>query len=158
MSSLSHLDSRGVAKMVDVSSKTASVRQATAAGRICFSPAAADALANNPKGDVFALARTAAIMTAKRTADWIPLCHTLPLDSLAVDFTTDTAAGTIDCRVTATATAKTGVEMEAIIGVSAALATLYDMLKAADKSMTITDIRLLHKTGGKSGDYHRDDD
>lgn len=144
--------------MVDVGGKAATRRRATAAGRVRFSQAAAHALHNNPKGDVFALARAAGIMAAKRTAEWIPLCHTLPLESITVDFQTNIEKGEVECVVTAAATAKTGVEMEALIGVQAALATLYDMLKAADKSMTITDIRLLKKQGGKSGDYTRDDE
>lgn len=142
--------------MVDVGGKPVTRRCASAAGELHLSPAAFAMLQQGaPKGDVFAAARLAAIGAAKRTAEWIPLCHFLPLDKVQVDFSTDMTHRRIVCTVTACATAKTGVEMEALVGVQTALLTLYDMLKAADKTMIITDVRLLHKTGGASGDFVR---
>ena len=158
MGELSHLNAAGEANMVDVGGKAVSRRRAKAAGEIHLSPAAFALLsAGAPKGDVFAAARLAAIGAAKRTAEWIPLCHLLPLDKVQVDFAVDADACRIDCTVTAFATAKTGVEMEALVGVQTALLTLYDMLKAADKGMIIGNIRLLEKSGGASGDFVRDE-
>lgn len=156
MSRLTHLDSDGAAQMVDVSAKTVTARQAIASGRISMSNEARDAIAQGlvKKGDVLAVARVAGIMGAKKTADLIPLCHPLPLSSVKIDLQID------DQGIIATATAKiagqTGVEMEALTAVSVALLTVYDMAKAIDKSMTISDIRLIEKTGGKSGDWKRD--
>jgi len=155
MTTLTHLDSTGAARMVDISAKATTARQAVAAGRIAMSADAASAIAQGliKKGDVLAVARVAGIMAAKKTADLIPLCHPIPLSAVTVDFDLD------DSGVTATATARTagqtGVEMEALTAVTAALLTVYDMAKAIDKGMTIGDIRLLSKTGGKSGDWHR---
>lgn len=151
---LTHLDERGAAHMVDVGAKPITARRAVATGRIAMSPAAARAIRDGtiPKGDVLATARIAGIMAAKKTADLIPLCHPLPLTSIAIDLAID------DHGVTASATAatdaKTGVEMEAMTAVSVALLALYDMVKSIDKGMTIQQIRLLEKTGGKSGDWH----
>lgn len=146
--------------MVDVGDKTPTRRTARAAGQIQMSPEAFALLYENsgqsPKGDVFAVARIAAITAAKRTAEWIPLCHILPLESVRVSFTADEAGNAIVCESTVSATAKTGVEMEALVAVHAGLLTIYDMLKAADKSMCVTDIRLLEKHGGKSGSFVRD--
>ncbi|MDP5278192.1 cyclic pyranopterin monophosphate synthase MoaC [Sphingomonas sp. DG1-23] len=150
---LTHLDESGAAHMVDVAGKAVTAREAVATGRITMSPEAAAAVraGSVKKGDVLATARIAGIMAAKKTAELIPLCHPLPLTRVAVDLAPD------ETGVTATATAategKTGVEMEALTAVSAALLTLYDMAKALDKSMTIGDIRLLSKKGGKSGDW-----
>lgn len=155
MSQLTHLDHQGAAHMVDVGTKADTARQAIATGRITMSAEAASAIAGGlvKKGDVLAVARVAGIMAAKRTSELVPLCHPLPLTRVAVDLAAD-ATG-----VTATATCatlgKTGVEMEALTAVSVALLTIYDMAKALDKAMTISDIGLLEKTGGKSGDWRR---
>jgi cyclic pyranopterin phosphate synthase len=156
MSRLTHLDEDGAAHMVDVSAKNVTTRQAIASGRITMSAEAREAIAQGlvKKGDVLAVARVAGIMGAKKTSDLIPLCHPLPLSSVAIDLELD------DGGVIATATARTngqtGVEMEALTAVGTALLTIYDMAKALDKSMIISDIRLLEKTGGKSGDWKRD--
>ena len=156
MSRLTHLDEDGAAHMVDVSAKATTARQAVASGRITMSAEAREAIAQGlvKKGDVLAVARVAGIMGAKKTSDLIPLCHPLPLSSVNIDLQMDKAG------VVATATAKTagqtGVEMEALTAVSTALLTIYDMAKALDKSMIISDIHLLEKTGGKSGDWKRD--
>lgn len=153
MTRLTHVDDQGAAHMVDVSGKADTDRQAIAAGRISMSKAAAAAIAEGAvkKGDVLAVARVAGIMAAKRAADLIPLCHPLPLTKVTLDLAPDYGG------VTATATVRTrgqtGVEMEALTAVSVALLTIYDMGKAIDKGMTITDVRLLEKTGGKSGDW-----
>jgi cyclic pyranopterin phosphate synthase len=150
---LTHLDETGAAHMVDVGGKAVTAREAVATGRIEMSVEAAAAIAQGlvKKGDVLAVARVAGIMAAKKTSELIPLCHPLPLTKVSIDLQPD---GT---GVTATATAatdgKTGVEMEALTAVSTALLTIYDMAKAIDKGMTIGDIRLLSKTGGKSGDW-----
>ena len=154
MSRLTHLDDQGSARMVDVGGKTVTQRQAVARGRITMTPEAAAAIAAGgvQKGDVLAVARVAGIMAAKKTSDLIPLCHPLPLSKVEIDLVLD------ESGVTATATAatagQTGVEMEALTAVSTTLLTVYDMAKALDKRMTIGDIRLLSKTGGKSGDWH----
>ena len=153
MSGLTHLDDQGSARMVDVGGKTVTQRQAVARGRITMTPEAAAAIAAGSvqKGDVLAVARVAGIMAAKQTSDLIPLCHPLPLSKVEIDLVLD------DTGVTATATAatagQTGVEMEALNAVSVTLLTVYDMAKALDKRMTIGDIRLLSKMGGKSGDW-----
>ncbi|MES2444313.1 MAG: cyclic pyranopterin monophosphate synthase MoaC [Pseudomonadota bacterium] len=153
MTNLTHLDETGAAHMVDVGGKAATAREAVATGRIAMSAQAATAIreGNVQKGDVLAAARIAGIMAAKKTAELIPLCHPLPLTRVAIDLVPD------ETGVTATATAatdaKTGVEMEALTAVTVALLTIYDMAKALDKAMTITGVRLLSKTGGKSGDW-----
>lgn len=154
MSRLTHLDDQGSARMVDVGGKTVTQRQAVARGRITMTPEAAAAIVAGSvqKGDVLAVARVAGIMAAKKTSDLIPLCHPLPLSKVEIDLVLD------ESGVTATATAatagQTGVEMEALTAVSVTLLTVYDMAKALDKHMTIGDICLLSKTGGKSGDWH----
>lgn len=153
MSGLTHLDETGAARMVDVAGKAVTRREAVAEGRIAMSAEAAAAIRSGSvaKGDVLATARIAGIMAAKKTAELIPLCHPLPLTRVAVDLALD------DSGVTVTATAategKTGVEMEALTAASVALLTLYDMAKALDKAMVISGVRLLAKTGGKSGDW-----
>ncbi len=153
---LSHLDHAGAARMVDVGHKDPTSRVAIAEGHILLSEDALAAVSESAvqKGDVLATARIAGIMAAKRTAELIPLCHPLPLSSVAVDL----ALG--DGRITATATARTtgrtGVEMEALTAVSVALLTIYDMAKAIDRSMRIEGVRLLEKRGGKSGDWRAD--
>lgn len=153
MSGLTHLDETGAAHMVDVSGKADTVREGVAEGRIAM---AADALAAirdglSRKGDVIAVARVAGIMAAKRTSELVPLCHPLPLSKVTVDFAFE-ADG---IRVTALArtTGPTGVEMEALTAVTVALLTLYDMAKALDRAMVIGGVRLLAKSGGRSGDW-----
>ncbi|USI71773.1 cyclic pyranopterin monophosphate synthase MoaC [Sphingomonas morindae] len=153
MSGLTHIDEAGAARMVDVSDKPRTAREATASGRITMAEATATLIREGAtaKGDVLAVARIAGIMAAKRTADLIPLCHPLPLDGVTLELVLEPAA------VTATATVRTthgtGVEMEALTAVSVALLTLYDMVKAADRGMTIEAVRLLAKSGGRSGPW-----
>lgn len=153
MSGLTHLDASGQAAMVDVSAKDVTRRVAVAEGLVRMLPTTLDAIlaGNMKKGDVLGAARIAGIMAAKKTSALIPLCHPLPLTRVAIDLDLD------ETGVTATATAategKTGVEMEALTAVSVTLLTLYDMAKAIDKGMVLGDIRLLTKTGGKSGDW-----
>ena len=148
-----HLDESGAAHMVDVGAKAATGRRAVAGGRIAMAPGALAAIraGNAPKGDVLSTARIAGIMAAKRTAELIPLCHPLALTSVAVEF--DWEADGISVRATAATTGPTGVEMEALTAASVALLTLYDMAKALDRAMMIGDIRLLEKSGGRSGDW-----
>ena len=155
VSKLTHLDVRGHARMVEVTQKAVTERSATAEGWIEVGEAvmAAVTAGDAPKGDVLGVARIAGIMAAKRTSDLIPLCHPLPLSGCTVDFTLDRLRGRIRAVCTVHTAGRTGVEMEAITGVSMALTTLYDMCKAISKSMVITGIRLLEKTGGKSGHY-----
>jgi cyclic pyranopterin monophosphate synthase len=139
--------------MVDVGAKAETARCAVAAGRIAMSPEALAAIraGNAPKGDVLAAARIAGIMAAKRTGDLIPLCHPLGLEAMSVEFAFAETAITV--TATASLTGKTGVEMEAMVAASVALLTIYDMAKAIDKGMVIHDVRLIEKTGGKSGDW-----
>ncbi len=153
MTGLTHLDADGAARMVDVSAKADSVREAVATGRIAMSREAADAIAAGlvKKGDVLAVARVAGIMAAKKTADLIPLCHPLALSAVHIDFVLDPTG--VTATATARLTGQTGVEMEAMTAVSVALLTIYDMAKALDKAMLIGNVRLLSKTGGKSGDW-----
>jgi cyclic pyranopterin phosphate synthase len=154
MSKLTHLDETGAAHMVDVSAKADTIREATAEGRIAMSAEALNAIRDGTakKGDVLATARIAGIMAAKKTSDLVPLCHPLALSSVTVDFDLETDG--IRVKATARLTGKTGVEMEALTATSIALLTIYDMAKAVDKAMVISGIRLLSKTGGKSGDWH----
>lgn len=153
MSDLTHLDETGAARMVDVAGKPITAREAVATGRITMSGEAAAAIraGSVQKGDVLATARIAGIMAAKKTAELIPLCHPLPLTRVAVDLAPDETGVTV--TATAATEGKTGVEMEALTAASVALLTLYDMAKALDKAMVIGDVRLLSKTGGKSGDW-----
>jgi cyclic pyranopterin monophosphate synthase len=153
MSSLTHLDESGAARMVDVSDKSATRREATATGHIAMSVEALAAIRDNTlkKGDALAVARIAGIMAAKRTAELIPLCHPLPLAAVEVTLTPKEAG--IDCTARVVTAGQTGVEMEALTAVSAALLTLYDMAKAIDRSMTIGGVRLLTKSGGRSGEW-----
>ncbi len=154
---LTHLDGRGRARMVDVSGKPVTAREAVAAGTIRMSRAAYRALRSRrvAKGDAVALAKVAGLSAAKRTAELIPLCHGVPLEHVAVEVRFGGDRRTV--RVTASARARwsTGVEMEALVAVAAALLTLYDMAKAIDRGMTMGSIRLLRKTGGRSGAYAR---
>jgi cyclic pyranopterin phosphate synthase len=153
--SFTHLDERGRARMVDVGGKPMTRRSATAEGRIRTSRQTADAIAGgeNPKGDVLAVARLAGIMGAKRTADLIPLCHTLPLDSVEVEVEVDPELPGVRVSATARVEARTGVEMEALTAVSCALLAIYDMCKARDRGMVIEAVRLLRKEGGRSGTW-----
>lgn len=154
MIKLTHLDEAGQAAMVDVSAKAATAREAVAEGRITMSPEALFAIRDGTtkKGDALATARIAGIMAAKRTSELIPLCHPLMLSKVAVDFAFEDDG--IRATAIARLTGQTGVEMEALAAVSIALLTLYDMAKSLDKAMMISDIRLISKTGGKSGDWH----
>lgn len=150
---LTHLDEAGKARMVDISGKAVTARTAIAEGHITMSAQAFAAVrdASAVKGDVLAVARIAGITAAKKTADLIPLCHPLPLASVSVDFTLE--EGGVRVEATASTTWGTGVEMEAMTAASIALLTIYDMVKAVDKAMVISGVRLLKKTGGKSGDW-----
>jgi cyclic pyranopterin monophosphate synthase len=153
MSKLTHLDEAGAAHMVDISAKAVTLREAVASGHVSMSAEALAAIraGSLKKGDALAVARVAGIMAAKQTSALIPLCHPLPLSSVSVDF------GFTETGITATVTARTsgqtGIEMEALTATSITLLTLYDMAKALDKAMNIGNIRLLSKTGGKSGDW-----
>lgn len=153
MSKLTHIDGDGAAHMVDVSAKAETVREARATGRISMNLDTLDAIKANmvKKGDVLATAHIAGIMAAKKTHDLIPLCHPLALSKVAVDFTF--VDNGIEVETMARLTGKTGVEMEALTAASVALLTIYDMSKAMQKDMVISDVRLLSKTGGKSGDW-----
>jgi cyclic pyranopterin phosphate synthase len=153
MSKLTHLDDSGAARMVDVGGKAETARSATATGRIRMSAAALAAVrdGSGPKGDVLAAARIAGIMAAKKTAELIPLCHPLALDAVTVEFAFE--ADGVRATARASLTGRTGVEMEAMTAVSIALLTIYDMAKALDKAMVVEEVRLLEKTGGKSGDW-----
>lgn len=150
-----HIDAEGNVMMVDVSGKNVTERTAVAEGRIAMTPAALDAVRARSfaKGDVITVAQLAGIMGAKKTADIIPLCHPLPLANSKVEMTVEDAG--IHAVCTVKTTGRTGVEMEALTGVSIALLTIYDMCKSVDKGMEISGIRLLKKSGGKSGDYVR---
>ncbi|NPD13665.1 cyclic pyranopterin monophosphate synthase MoaC [Xinfangfangia sp. D13-10-4-6] len=152
---LSHFDARGNAHMVDVSEKPVTSRIALAEGWVLMEPATLSLVTSGgaAKGDVLGTARLAGIMGAKRTADLIPLCHPLPITKVALELTPDAAKSGIHITATVRTSGQTGVEMEALTAVSVAALTVYDMLKAAEKSMQIEGIRLLRKEGGKSGTY-----
>jgi cyclic pyranopterin phosphate synthase len=153
MSKLSHYDSAGSPRMVDVSGKPETRRTARAHAFLRVSNAALEKLPENPKGNPLEVARVAGIMAAKRTSELIPLCHSLPLSHADVDVTVEPDG--VRIVSTATTTAQTGVEMEALVAASVAALTVYDMLKALDKRIEIQDVYLLEKTGGKSGDFRR---
>ncbi len=153
MSKLSHFDDAGAARMVDVSGKPATRREAEASVTVAMSDEALGALPQNPKGNPLEVARIAGIQAAKRTAELIPMCHPLPLSF--VDVRAEVVAGGIAIRATAATTAATGVEMEAMTAAAVAALTVYDMCKALDKGMVIRELKLERKTGGKSGDYAR---
>jgi cyclic pyranopterin phosphate synthase len=156
---LSHIDQRGEARMVDVSAKGATERQATAEGRVIMSKATLDRVleGNALKGDVLGAARLAGIMAAKRTHGLIPLCHPLPITKVTIDIDPEHALPGFLVRATVKVTAQTGVEMEALVATSIACLTIYDMVKAIEKGMRIEGVRLLEKTGGKSGDWRAED-
>lgn len=158
MSDFTHMDDEGNARMVDVGEKDVSERSATAKGSVLM---AAETLAKIQergfkKGDVLSVAQLAGIMGAKRTPDLIPLCHPLMLTSVKVHLSCDPARNAVDIEATCKLSGKTGVEMEALTAVSVAALTVYDMCKAVDKAMHITDVRLVHKAGGKSGEFTAD--
>ena len=155
MARLTHFDKEGKAAMVDVGAKPETERVAVAKGRVTMKPEtlALVKAGEMGKGDVLGVARLAGIMAAKRTAELIPLCHPLALSSVAVDLTLDEAGPAVEIAATVKLTGRTGVEMEALTAVAVAALTVYDMCKAADRGMAISDIRLVHKSGGKSGTY-----
>ena len=155
MNELSHFDGQGQAHMVDVGAKVETDRVAIATGSIRMLPSTLQLIVkgNTIKGDVLGIARIAAIQASKRTSELIPLCHPINLTKVSVEFEVDDKNSTIQCIVTAKCTAKTGVEMEALTSTSIALLTIYDMVKVADKSMVIGEIKLLEKQGGKSGHW-----
>ena len=156
---LSHMGPRGDARMVDISAKAITVREATASSVVEMRAEVLDALMSRtlPKGDALSAARIAGIQAAKRTDEWIPLCHSIPLDQVTLSFE-KTAPGELTISCTAKATARTGVEMEALTGVAAASLTIYDMAKSADKAIRIGPIQLERKSGGRSGDFVRSTD
>ncbi|MGG6264558.1 cyclic pyranopterin monophosphate synthase MoaC [Leptolyngbya sp. AN03gr2] len=155
---LSHLDAAGQAQMVDVSAKSATARQATAIAKVRMKPETMNAIesGNSPKGDVLGTARIAGIMAAKQTSNLIPLCHPLPIQKVEVNILPKPELPGYEIQATVKIKAETGVEMEALTAASIAALTLYDMAKAIEKSITIEQIYLLNKTGGKSGDYSRE--
>ncbi|MGV8892614.1 MAG: cyclic pyranopterin monophosphate synthase MoaC [Burkholderiaceae bacterium] len=152
---LTHFDSTGQAHMVDVGAKNETHRVAIAGGTIRMQPATLDIIQSGSakKGDVLGIARIAAIMAAKRTSDLIPLCHPLALTRVTVEFSIDSPAASIHCRAQVETFGKTGVEMEALTAVQVGLLTIYDMCKAVDRGMVMTDVQVLEKHGGKSGDW-----
>ncbi len=150
---LSHYDKAGHARMVDVSGKAPSRREAEASAFVCLSPSVLKALPKNPKGDPLEVARLAGIMAAKRTSELIPMCHPLPLSY--VDVQVRLCENGVAITTKAATTAETGVEMEALVAASISALTIYDMLKAADRGIEIRDIVLQRKSGGKTGDYRR---
>ena len=154
-SPLTHFDAQGRAHMVDVAAKSETHRSATASGTILMLPATLALIESGSakKGDVLGIARIAAIQAAKRTADLIPLCHPLPLTHVAVEFHLDRTRSAVQCKATVETLGRTGVEMEALTAVQIGLLTIYDMCKAADRGMCMTDVRLLEKHGGQSGSY-----
>ena len=155
--SLTHIDENGNARMVDVSKKDMTLREAIAEGRVYMKPDTLRMImeGNMPKGDVLSTARIAGIMAAKRTWELIPMCHQVPLDAVKLELSHNLEKGCVDIKATARCSWKTGVEMEALTAVSIAGLTVYDMCKAVDKGMVIGDITLIKKTGGKSGEYMR---
>ena len=157
MARLSHLDDQGRARMVDVSEKEITSRVATARGTIHMRPETLTLILEDKieKGDVFAVARVAAIMAAKKTSELIPMCHPLNITSVAIDLTPNQNPSRVDIEAAVRVSGKTGVEMEAMTAVSAAALTIYDMCKAVDREMTIGEIRLFKKSGGKSGTFIR---
>jgi len=158
LSQLTHLDAQGQAHMVDVGAKAETEREAIAAGRVLMQPATLSLLraGNLPKGDVLGTARVAGIMAAKRTSELIPLCHPLLLTKVSVEFEFDENASAVEIMAKVRCQGQTGVEMEALTAVSVAALTIYDMAKAVERGMVISDIRLLEKRGGKSGVWERE--
>ena len=157
MNGLTHLDESGRARMVDVSDKVITRREATARAVVSMQPETARLIASGgvAKGDVLAVAQVAGVMAAKRTPDLIPLCHPLPISGADMNFSLDPEAGRLEILATVRVTGRTGVEMEALTAASVAALTVYDMCKAVDRGMSILSIELLHKVGGKSGEFIR---
>lgn len=157
MDALTHFDENGKAVMVDVSDKGCTKREATACGSITVNQAVYEAIESgrSKKGDVLAVATVAGIMAAKKTYELIPMCHILPIDKCSITYEMDASARKITVFCNVIYTGKTGVEMEALTGASVALLTIYDMCKALDRGMIISDVCLMHKSGGKSGEYIR---
>jgi len=155
VSTLSHFDTNGAARMVDVSEKPETERVATASATVVMAKETLDLVMKGgaKKGDVLSVARLAGIMGAKRTPDLIPLCHPVALSSVSVELTPDPARNAVNIAATCKVTGRTGVEMEALTAASVAALTVYDMLKSVDRAMLITDLRLIYKSGGKSGTY-----
>ena len=155
--SLTHLDDRGRIRMVDVGEKPVTRREAVARGQVRMAPATLQAIVGGKlkKGEALAAARIAGIMAAKRTHEMIPLCHQIPLEVVEIDFSPDPAGSSIQIQARAVTDARTGVEMEALVAVSAAALTIYDMAKAIDRAMEIGAIRLVEKSGGRRGDFVR---
>ncbi|EHY30700.1 MAG: cyclic pyranopterin monophosphate synthase MoaC [Sutterella parvirubra] len=158
MGELTHFDDKGEAHMVDVGAKNETHRRATAEGVITMLPATFELVASGTakKGDVIGIARVAAIMASKRTADLVPLCHPISLTHVSVDFELDRETSSVRCRATCECRGQTGVEMEALTAVQVGLLTVYDMCKAVDRGMVIGNVRLLEKAGGKSGHWVRE--
>jgi cyclic pyranopterin phosphate synthase len=158
MSKLTHFDKEGAARMVDVTAKDETAREAVAEGRVFMQPETLALILDRKvvKGDVFSVARIAGIMAAKKTPELIPLCHPLSISSVNIDFEPDKERSSVLVRATVRIFARTGVEMEALIAVAAAGLTVYDMCKSTDRTMTISDIRLMKKSGGKSGVFVRE--
>lgn len=159
MSELTHFNTAGAAHMVDVGAKAVTARTAVAAGRITMLPATLTLVAQGSarKGDVLGVARIAGIMGAKKTAELIPLCHPIALTHVDIEFELDETHSAVHCRATCETAGQTGVEMEALTAVQVALLTVYDMCKAVDRGMTIDQVRLLEKKGGKSGHWRREE-
>jgi cyclic pyranopterin phosphate synthase len=157
MTKLTHFNQAGEATMVDVGEKTSTQRRAVAMGRISMLAQTLEMIKNGEhgKGDVLGVARIAGIMAAKKTSDLIPLCHPLALTKVAVEFEFNDQENEVECQATVQTTGKTGVEMEALMAVQVALLTIYDMCKAVDRGMEMHGIGLLHKSGGKSGEWNR---
>ena len=157
MTGLTHLDESGRARMVDVSEKDVTRREATARATVDMQPETARLIASGgvAKGDVFGVAQVAGVMAAKRTPDLIPLCHPLPITGVDMEFNLDEAEARLEIRATVRVTGRTGVEMEALTAVSVAALTVYDMCKAVDRGMVIGNVELLHKVGGKSGEFKK---
>jgi cyclic pyranopterin phosphate synthase len=160
MPQFTHLDEKGKARMVDVSAKDTTLREAVARGKVLMKKQTAKAIEEQSiaKGDVLAVAKIAGVMAAKKTSDLIPLCHPLEITAVDVTFRTDVRRGEIEIEATVRTLGRTGVEMEALTAVSAAALTIYDMCKAVDRAMTLSEIRLMLKRGGKSGTYRRKKD
>ncbi len=156
---LTHLDTSGRARMVDVSAKDVTQRTATARARVLMKPETLALIREGraAKGDVLAVAQVAGVMGAKRTPDLVPLCHPLPITGVDMTFEYQDDPPGVEIQATVRVSSKTGVEMEALTAVSVAALTVYDMCKAVDREMTITDVQLLHKVGGKSGEFRRED-
>ena len=160
MSSLTHIGADGSARMVDVSGKDTTERTATARGSVLMQPQTLELIAGGTmkKGDVLSVAKLAGIMAAKRTAELIPLCHSLALDQVDLKLSCDHGRNAVDIEATCRLKARTGVEMEAMTAVSVAALTVYDMCKAVDRTMRLTDIRLVRKSGGRSGEFTASDE